>query len=494
MEATFYDGCKIFLPLSKLFGFDVNFINFVLSLLVSFGLAKFFVKYLTILDVSVNIRSLYTGGCGILICYFMYGKGIIHPIIMSFLNYCIMAYFPKELTIKLCFIISLSHLLIIHLIRYIYVDIYTIDITSVLMIMVQKCCLISLALANGRDEKLANNKENSLKSISEIPDILMYIAYMFNFQTFLTGPSFEFVDFKNFIEGKHYIERKEKKSNVENIIRDKIIYGNMFLIIYLIFKDYSCDNVLAQHIIQLPWYLWIISCQMGTTILRGRYYFAWYISDAICNISGFGFNGYDENDEEKWDLCTNVNVKKVELSYSLKECIDNWNIGTCKWLRLTVYERLPESSRTMGTFVLSAIWHGFHPGYYVTFTIAALFTNASRIFRKYFRYHFTSSNDKKQMYDIFTFVVTRLAIIYGAIPFALETFYKSTVFLKQFYFCGHFIALAVIFIVPNIFEKPSFSENHTIKKNKSSCNNNKNDEVFVDKTQESIKSDCKKLN
>uniref|UniRef100_A0A0K0FZ11 Membrane-bound O-acyltransferase domain-containing protein n=1 Tax=Strongyloides venezuelensis TaxID=75913 RepID=A0A0K0FZ11_STRVS len=453
MNATFFDGCQIFSPLVNLVGLDVNHINYFISFMICFGLAKIFATYLTISNVPIYIRSLYTGGCGILICYFMYGKGIIHPILLSFINYCIMVYSPKEMTTKLCFIVPMSYLLIIHVFKYIYFDTYTIDVTTVLMMVIQKCCLVGFAFADGRDENSINKKKMALKNISELPDVLMYSAYMFNFQTILAGPSFEFVDFKNFIEGKHYIKRNEKKSSVDEVIKDKIIYGFSFLLIYLMFKKYTCDNVLAEYIYNLPWHLWILACQIGTTTLRCRYYFVWYISDAICNISGFGFNGYDKNGEEKWDLCTNVNVKHVELCYSLKECIDNWNIGTCKWLRLTVYERLPKSSRTTGTFICSAIWHGFHPGYYITFTTAALFTNASRTFRRYFNSYFTLSEEGKKVYNIFTFFITRLAIIYGSIPFILETLFNSIIFLKRFYFLGHIIAIFIILVFPNIFMK-----------------------------------------
>ena len=35
--------------------------------------------------------------------------------------------------------------------------------------------------------------------------------------------------------------------------------------------------------------------------------------DAICNASGFGFNGYDSHGNPKWDLCTNVNILGIEV-------------------------------------------------------------------------------------------------------------------------------------------------------------------------------------
>lgn len=38
------------------------------------------------------------------------------------------------------------------------------------------------------------------------------------------------------------------------------------------------------------------------------------LADAICNLSGFGFQGFDEKSNEKWDLLTNVYPFKVEVN------------------------------------------------------------------------------------------------------------------------------------------------------------------------------------
>ena len=57
--------------------------------------------------------------------------------------------------------------------------------------------------------------------------------------------------------------------------------------------------------------------------------------------------------------------------------MDTWNIGTQVWLRRICYDRLP-TLKTLGVFVLSAFWHGFYPGYYFTFVIAAFGVYAGR--------------------------------------------------------------------------------------------------------------------
>ena len=67
----------------------------------------------------------------------------------------------------------------------------------------------------------------------------------------------------------------------------------------------------------------------------------------------------------------------MQFGLSLRDSIEQWNKGTTRWLRMIVYERAPRF-RTVLTYALSALWHGFYPGYYLTFMSGALFTFASR--------------------------------------------------------------------------------------------------------------------
>ena len=74
-------------------------------------------------------------------------------------------------------------------------------------------------------------------------------------------------------------------------------------------------------------------------------YYAWILADGICNLSGFGFNGFDENGTAKWDLVTNVDPIKVEMALSFKETLDAWNKTTMYWLRRVAYDRVPKNMR-----------------------------------------------------------------------------------------------------------------------------------------------------
>lgn len=51
-----------------------------------------------------------------------------------------------------------------------------------------------------------------------------------------------------------------------------------------------------------------------TALVRFKYYHAWLLADAICNNSGLGFNGYSEDGSTRWDLISNINILKFEVS------------------------------------------------------------------------------------------------------------------------------------------------------------------------------------
>jgi lysophospholipid acyltransferase len=81
---------------------------------------------------------------------------------------------------------------------------------------------------------------------------------------------------------------------------------------------------------------------------------------------------------------TNVRPIEIETSQSLKGILDNWNIGTNQWLKHYVYLRIaPIGSKntafaSLCAFATSAFWHGFYPGYYLTFLLMGFVSETSK--------------------------------------------------------------------------------------------------------------------
>lgn len=106
----------------------------------------------------------------------------------------------------------------------------------------------------------------------------------------------------------------------------------------------------------------------------------------------------------------------------MRDAIQNWNCGTNRWLRTLVYERVPKQYGTLLTFALSAVWHGFYPGYYLTFATGALMVTAARTARRMFRHRFQSTQVTRMFYDILTCITTRIVMGYATFPFVLLEF------------------------------------------------------------------------
>jgi lysophospholipid acyltransferase len=109
---------------------------------------------------------------------------------------------------------------------------------------------------------------------------------------------------------------------------------------------------------------------------RLKYYGVWKMAEGACILSGIGFNGYNADGSTRWDRVTNVSPLALETSQNNKEFLEAWNQNTNKWLKNYVYLRVTSKGKkpgfrsAMATFTTSAVWHGFYPGYYLTFVSA----------------------------------------------------------------------------------------------------------------------------
>ncbi|KAL4218134.1 Lysophospholipid acyltransferase 2 [Mactra antiquata] len=188
----------------------------------------------------------------------------------------------------------------------------------------------------------------------------------------------------------------------------------------------------------------------------------YFLGDAICNASGFGFNGYDKNGEPKWNLVTNVYIWGIEGATSFKLYVDNWNIQTALWLRHVCYDRIPIQKR-FATFFLSALWHGCYPGYYFTFISGYPLSEAARKMRRKVRPYFQRTRWSQILYDIITCFSTHLMISYICVPFTVLHLKQTLIyFTYNMYWSLHIAILLTLVLVPYI---PTLASEKPVKQN-----------------------------
>ncbi|KAG8011551.1 Membrane-bound O-acyltransferase domain-containing protein 2 [Nibea albiflora] len=305
-----------------------------------------------------------------------------------------------------------------------------------------------------------------------MPSLLEYFSYNCNFMGILAGPTSSYNDYIAFIEGDpcrhrdHEANRKsssklsqsEPSPNVRymtarchlihflnagsvpacidlvyeqehivcittdlstEVVR-KVVTSFFCLLVFLsVCKVFPVErNIDDDFIASMPFYAQVVYLYLSMLTTRPKYYFVWTLADAINNAAGFGFNGYDEDGSPRWDLISNLRILNIELATSFKVFLDNWNIQTAHWLKRVCYERLSLPS-TAATFILSAMWHGAYPGYYLTFLTGIVITLAARAVRHNVRPYFLQSPAHKLVYDVITWAATQIAICYTVVPFVL---------------------------------------------------------------------------
>jgi len=198
-------------------------------------------------------------------------------------------------------------------------------------------------------------------------------------------------------------------------------------------------------------YVWL-----GTSLCRFPYYFAWLLSEGSCVLAGVGYGGM-KNGVPQWDRATNCRVIGLEAAQNFKEVTENWNIRTDHWLKHYIYARVPFANVAM-TFLTSAVWHGFYPGYYMSFMSASLVIQEARAIRRNIRPWFLKEDGvtpapSKRFYDIVCTIATSFTLNYVMTPFMLLSLECSWKVWLSIFFVGH-ILNGLVFVLAAFVIRP----------------------------------------
>ncbi len=69
-------------------------------------------------------------------------------------------------------------------------------------------------------------------------------------------------------------------------------------------------------------------------IYRSKFYFVWYMAEAGCIATGFGYNGEDAQGNTRWDKLNNIDLLQVEFGTGMTQLTNSWNKGVNNWLKM----------------------------------------------------------------------------------------------------------------------------------------------------------------
>lgn len=166
----------------------------------------------------------------------------------------------------------------------------------------------------------------------------------------------------------------------------KALIGLVWILLFLKFAGwYNSTLVLGDQYMKYGFLrrVWILEMLGFST--RMKYYGVWYLTEGACILSGLGYKGVNpKTNKVDWNRLQNVNPWGIESAQNSRAYLENWNMNTNHWLRNYMYLRVtpkgkkPGFRASLATFVTSAFWHGFYPGYYLTFVLAAFLQTVAK--------------------------------------------------------------------------------------------------------------------
>ncbi|KAA8643215.1 hypothetical protein EYZ11_003105 [Aspergillus tanneri] len=376
--------------------------------------------------------------------------------------YAITYYIDGSLMPWIGFVFLMGHMSIIHIYRQILNDSKVIDISGAQMVLVMKLASFCWNVHDGRLPQDQLSDSQKYAAITTFPSILDYLGYVLFFPSLFAGPAFEYVDYQRWIDTTLFDvppgtdpskvpptrkKRKIPRSGTPAAKRALMGLGWIFAFLQL-GSIYNEETALGRHFQEYSFLrrVWILH-MLGFTA-RLKYYGVWSLTEGACILSGMGYNGFDpKTGKVFWNRLENVDPWGLETAQNSHGYLASWNKNTNHWLRNYVYLRVtpkgkkPGFRASLATFVTSAFWHGFYPGYYLTFVLGSFIQTGAKNFRRYIRPFFLTPDGQKpgpykRYYDVFSWLVTQITLSFTVMPFIFLSFGTSISVWQSVYFYG----------------------------------------------------------
>jgi hypothetical protein len=448
--------------LAESIGFDVETLNYTLGMFLCYPLGLI----MTSLPYG-QVRHLFSFLLGAFLLQFTLGVQWIHHVITSLVCYAMFAILPRSASKTLVPFFVMAYLLLGHLHRqYINYLGWDLDFTGTQMVLTQKLYMMAYNLYDG--EQLAKGKDDRAAkkcapfALKKLPNLLEYLGYTFCFSNVLSGPAYEFATYCHPCDGSLLYKpdgtsRGKIPSNVWPTLRPFftclvclgifVVGGAHFPLMDPTDPQGNLPVVLQPEFLEKPWiqryaYLWV-----ALLILRQKYYFAWKNAEGANNIWFAGFEGFDEQGNVKgWRHAVNMNIIDFETASNIQTLSKEWNQKTSAWLTKYVYIRTGGSLAAV--YTMSAVWHGFYPGYYIFFLSVPLMTIVQRLAAKKISPNYSAK--KWSPYGIACILMTSFVVEYMVSAFALLDFSNGIALWKSHYFLGHVLCIVAYALLINM--------------------------------------------
>jgi lysophospholipid acyltransferase len=291
------------------------------------------------------------------------------------------------------FAFVMGHMSINHIDRQIANTPSVVDITGAQMVLVMKLSAFCWNVADGQlpPDQLSDFQKDRM--LPQLPSLVDYAGYVLFFPSLFAGPAFDFADYRRWLDTTMFdvpaqveaskrppVRKKRKIPRSGTPAAWKALSGLLWLGLFIYLgPKYDQSYLTTPAFITHGFLKRVVLLYLVGFTARLKYYAVWTLTEGACILAGLGFNGVDPTTGRvSWNRLQNINPWGVETAQNPRAYLAHWNINTNNWLRNYVYLRVTPRGKKPGfrasliTFGTSALWHGFYPGYYLTFVLATL--------------------------------------------------------------------------------------------------------------------------
>eukprot|EP01017_Pseudomicrothorax_dubius_P034757 TRINITY_DN4798_c0_g1_i7.p1 TRINITY_DN4798_c0_g1~~TRINITY_DN4798_c0_g1_i7.p1 ORF type:complete len:336 (-),score=42.86 TRINITY_DN4798_c0_g1_i7:61-1068(-) len=322
-----------------------------------------------------------------------------------------------------------------------------------MMIMVCKATMFGWCYSDGDPTKKGQmEKDREENKLEELPSLYHYLSYQYFLSTTIIGPAHSYKDFIDFMNMRGDFAKIPSpwKRFGELVLQTLFFIGvTLFVLPRLPYR-----HVLDKDFAERSLFFKMAYINATSIAIRCRYYLGFKLAQANITLAGISYvKPKGEEEKDSWERIISSKAR-YELSINVREKVDYWNRSVQLWLKHYVYlrfateEEMKKSAKRATqanhfTFIMSALWHGLYPGYYLAFIYWGFFNETCRKFFK-IRHKFNAISHPI-FYPMKWFVVN-LFYNYGAIPFFLLDLRESLKYMQHTVFLGPLVILFIYFL------------------------------------------------
>ncbi|KAH7140548.1 MBOAT, membrane-bound O-acyltransferase family-domain-containing protein [Dactylonectria macrodidyma] len=358
------------------------------------------------------------------------------------------------------FVFVMGHMSVSHIARQAANDPSSVDVTGTQMVLLMKLSAFCWNVADGQlsPDLLSDFQRDHM--LKELPSLLDYAGWVLFFPALFAGPSFDFTDYRRWLNTSMFdispqvdpskkppVRRKRRIPRSGGPAAWKAFSGLFWIGLFMaLSSSYNPGTLTADSFVEYGFLRRVWIMHVVSFVARLKYYGVWSLTEGSCILTGLGYNGVDPvTGKISWNRLQNIDPWAVETAQNPRGYLGGWNINTSTWLRNYIYLRVtprgkkPGFRASMATFGTSALWHGFYPGYYLSFILASFIQTVAKNFRRHVRPFFLepitgNPTRKKKYYDFFSYLATQLTFSFTTAPFLVLSLSGSILAWRRVYF------------------------------------------------------------